>query len=255
LIGLTLLLVSCAGGGKTGTASEATTIAAPTTAAPATPSTSPTTAPPATGRPSTTTAPAVPCPLAAVPVAATGVATRSGDFDGDRTADTLRAYELGDEWHLRIELAGGRTGGDVVVAGVDPQTGLKPLGGFDIGGNQGDEAFAIVGRGASTAIVGLFVFTDCKLIRVTESGRPAEFTVGASALNRSGISCVLGTALQILKGTAPSDTGTPFDVVRTTYDLVGSTLRPANTSRATIAAGDPGLASSGALDCGRLSLS
>jgi hypothetical protein len=255
VLGLALLLGACDGGGTTDAASRATTTSEATTTTGASSTSTSTTAVTANGRPVTTTTPAVPCPLAPVPAGVTGVATRSGDFDGDRTADTLRAYKAGEDWHLRVELAGGNTGGDVVVSGVQPQTGLKPVGGFDIGGNKGDEAFAVVGSGASTDILGLFVFSGCTLIRVTAGGTPAELTVGASALNRSGVSCVLGTALQTLKATAPSDTGTPFAVVRSTYDLVGSVLRLANMSQATIAASDPGLTSSATLDCGRLSLS
>ncbi len=220
-----------------------TTEAAPTTAALPTSTTAP-----------TTTIAAPRCGQPAVGAGATSVTTKSGNFDGNGAADTLRAYKLGDEWHLRVELDGGTAGGDVVVPGVDPGSGLKALGGFSLDENFVDEAFAVVGAGASSTLVGIFVFKDCALIRVTEKGSPAALSVGASVLNRSGISCVLRTALQTLKDTAPPATGTPFTVVRSTYDLVGSTLVLANTSQTTIDSNDPALAPSAALDCGQLSL-
>lgn len=245
-VGLLLFLVACGSSGDTAAPASTTTSPAPSS----------TTSPPptaATGPTATTAAPGA-CPLAALPAGAGSATVKMGDFNGDKLADTLRSYKLGNDWHLRVELAGGTTGDDVVVAGADAGTGVKAVGGFNIDENLADEAFAVVGGGASTTIVGLFVFAKCALVRVTEKGVPAGFPVGASVLNRSGVSCVPGTAIQALRGTAPPATGTPFAVVRSTYDLAGTTLVLANTSQASIAAGDPALAPSAAFDCGGLTL-
>jgi len=222
----------------------------PTTSLPATATTA--TAAPSTSRPGTTGA----CPLAAIGGGATEVTAKPGDFDGNRVADTLRAYKLTGQWHLRVELAGGTSGGDLVVPDVDPATGLKAVGGFNIDENLADEAFAIVGSGASTTEVAIFTFTNCKLARVTANGRTIVFVIGATAQRRSGLSCVTGTALQVLSATAPPNTGTPFTASRTTFDLVGSDLVQANTSPPEMyGLDDPRLAPFARFDCGSLSLS
>lgn len=239
-------------------------------------STTPTTQPPTTAAPSATAAPAsgtsvttrlttttarpatnsATCPLAAIGAGATDVTTKPGDFDGNGVADTLRTYKLGSTWHLRVELAGGASGHDLVVPGVDPGTGLKAVGGFNLDENQSNEAFVVIGGGASTTLVAIFVFNNCQLTRVTEMGNAATFPVGASAQRRTGLSCVLGTALQTLSASAPPNTGTPFTGTRTTYDLVGSDLVQANVSaQETFAMNDPAGAVFSRFTCGSLSLS
>lgn len=219
-----------------------------------------TTAPPATATTPTpastavaTTSTTVACTLAPIGAGATNVTSKPGDFDGNGTPDTLRAYLLGNDWHLRVELSSGG-GADAVAAGVPSISGLKAIGGYNIDANLRDEAFAVVGSGAATAIVGLWTFANCQLTRVTVNGQPAEFPVGATVQNLSGLSCVQGTALQALKAQlAPS--GTTFNVQRMTYDLVGNTLVLANTPPTTaVPAGDPSLAPFGRLTCGALAL-
>jgi len=237
------------------TTSTTPTTEPPTTAAPTTTAASTS----ATTRQTTTTARPVAntqsCPLSAIGGGATDVTTKPGDFDGNGVVDTLRAYKLGSDWHLRVELSGAASGHDVVVPGVDPGTGLKAVGGFNLDENQSNEAFVVIGSGASTTLVAIFVFKNCQLTRVTEMGNAATFQVGASAQNRSGLSCVQGTALQTLSASAPPNTGTPFSGRRTTYDLVGSDLVQANVSpQETFGLNDPGLAPFSRFTCGSLSL-
>jgi len=195
------------------------------------------------------------CPLAAIGGGATDITTKPGDFDGNGVSDTLRAYKLTGQWHLRVELAGGASGADLIVSGIDPSTGLKAVGGFNLDGNIADEAFAIVGTGASTTLIGIFAFTNCKLVRVTQNGRETTFAIGASAQRRSGLRCVPGTALQALGAAVMPNTSTPFTASRTIFNLVGSNLVEANISPPeTYAATDPMLAPFGRFDCGSLSL-
>lgn len=210
-----------------------------------------------TGGPSTTPAPgsgADTCPLPAIGGGVTGVTTKPGNFDGNGAADTLRAYKVTGEWHLRVELDGGPSGDDLVVD-LDPSTGLKAVGGFNVGGNSADEAFAIISSGASATSHGIFTFTDCNLVQVGASDRRTTFLVEATAERRTGLRCVAGTALEILNAEVRPRTTTPFTATRTTFNLVGSDLVRANSSpEETYAVGDPRLEPFGRFDCGSLSL-
>jgi len=236
--------------GSTSTTEAPTTVAPTTTAASA--GTVTTRLTPTTVRPPPTTAAG---PLAGIGAGATDITTKPGDFDGNGVADTLRAYKLGGNWHLRVELAGGG-GYDLAVTGIDQVNGMRAIGGFNLNDNIADEAFATVGSGASSTFLGIFVFTNCQLVRVTQSGNVLTFEVGASAQRRSGLGCVSGTALQTLSASAPPTTGTPFTGTRTTYDLVGSNLIEANLSpQETYGVNDPLLAPFGRFSCGSLSLS
>ncbi len=139
--------------GTTASAAPTTTSSVPVTAAVPTTTTSPST----TVR-VTTTAGAESCPANPVPPGATMVTERpgSGDYDGDGHADGLRLYAVGGTWRLRAEPAGGG-GADVEIGPVRPGETVRPLGGADVNGDGVDEGFAIVGSGASTDVVGLFV--------------------------------------------------------------------------------------------------
>lgn len=260
VIGL-LLFAACGGDPKStatlaassSTTSEPSTTAVSTTLVVNPSSTTKVTTTPTTAKTTATTGQM--CSLASVGAGATNVTTKPGDFDGNGTPDVLRAYKLGNDWHLRVELGGGAGGSDLIVPGIDPVSGMKAVGGFNLNDTVAEEAFAVVGSGASTTLVGIFVFANCSLVRVTENGNPASFAVGASVLNRSGISCVQGGALQTLSATAPPNTGTPFTVARQTWDVVGTALVFVKVTQSTIASNDPALAASAKFDCGGLSLS
>jgi hypothetical protein len=218
---------------------------------------SPSADPPTQSAPSTSAAAgaaAARCPLPPLPGGVSGVTTKAGDFDGNGVADTLRAYSVGGEWHLRVELAGGQSGDDLVVE-VDPATGLKAVGGFNLGGSGADEALATVSSGPVAASIAVFAFTDCNLDQVTVNGRTATFVVEATAERRTGLRCVAGTGLQVLNAEQRPRT-TTFTTNRVTFNLVGSTLTQVNASAPeTYPAGDPMLAPFGRLDCGSLALS
>ena len=213
--------------------------------------------PPAQSTPGPSAAPgsgAVECPLPALPGGVSGVTTKPGDFDGNGVVDTLRAYSVGGEWHLRVELAGGRSGDDLVVD-VDPATGLKAVGGFNLGGTAAEEAFATVSSGLQASTIAVFAFTNCNLDQVTVNGRAATFLVEAAADRRTGLRCVAGTGLQVLNA-EQRPRATTFTTNRVMFNLVGSTLTQASVSPPeTYAADDPMLAPFARFDCGSLSLS
>ncbi len=218
-----------------------TTVAVSTTKAPATTVTTVT----------TVTTGGAACPASALPAGATDVTSASGNFDGDGKADTLQAYKVDGAWHLRTQrTAGGNT--DAAIPDVAATSAVKALGGYNIDANLTDEAFATVGSGAYTTLVGIWQATGCKLTRFTVKGEPATFPVGASVMNRVGLRCVSGTAVQGLEAQSNSE-GTVFTGSIGNYDVVGTALVLANSSPPqTLTATDPALGPYGALTCGGL---
>ncbi len=185
LVVVTLLLAGCTGGDDeaptTTTASTdgaTTTVEQTTTAAPATSST-------------VATAPADgdPCPAIAARAPQASDETIPVDFDGDGTPDTLRVYLAGSDWHVRGEIDGSGFH-DQVVPTAGP-SGVTPIFGARVNPDATEEAWVKIGSGASAAIVTLFVFRDCELLRPTLQGDPAELTLGASVRNASGVTCFM----------------------------------------------------------------
>lgn len=188
LAALGLALTACGG-------SDDDALTTPTTAAGASPTTGPAT-------PATTVAPGAgstvvsepdgesACPaLPAVPTQATDESIPV-DFDGDGTADSLRAYLADGDWHVRGEM-GGVGFHDQVVVPRGP-AGLEPLFGARLNpSDDTEEAWVRIGTGAYAGIVTIFVFRDCELQRPTLDGEPVELAVGASVKNAAGVSCFM----------------------------------------------------------------
>lgn len=204
--------------------------------------------------PSTTVGPGAACPISPIPTGATDVTGPAlGRFDGDGQTDALMAYKSAGVWYLRAELSSGGNV-DVAVPNVGVGDTVRPAGGFDIGGNASDEAFATVGSGAYAKIVGVWNSGGfCQLTRFTVNGQPSEFPVGASVGNRVGLSCVPGTALQAREMQA-NNTGTQYTGSVKNYDVVGTTLVLGLNTPQTLGAGDPGLALYSAFACGSLTV-
>lgn len=240
------VVMGACGGGGTSTATRTST----STRSPATPTS--TTAVVATTRAApTTVAPA--CPSTPLPANAASVTTAAGSFDADGRPDVLRAYQAAGAWHLRAELSIGGVV-DVTVGDIGPGDSVKALGGFNLDGGA-DEAFASVGSGSYTTQIGIWkAGAPCQLTRLTVTGRPSTFPVGASARNRAGLRCVAGTAVQVLE--SQSSDGITYTGTIANYDVVGTTLVLANTSPPQVVKdGDPALQAYGALTCGTVRLS
>lgn len=141
-----------------------------------------------------------PCPhVPDVPDGATDVSTADVDFTADGTADNLRIYQVGGVWHARVEVAGVGVS-DVVLAGSGPMTAI---GAATVGGVPQREGWVKVGSGSATDILGLLVFRDCALERVTLEGVPAEFPVGVSATAADGVACFgFNTGIEIFTTTS-----------------------------------------------------
>ncbi|MDQ6726983.1 MAG: hypothetical protein M3066_12575 [Actinomycetota bacterium] len=245
-VACTASMLACGGGGTTTVGSGATTT---TTAVPVTTTAAVTTTTRATGATTTVAG----CAAGALPAGATDVTSAAGNFDGDGKPDTLQAYKTAGVWHLRTQLtAGGNT--DAALPEVAATETVKALGGFNIDANLVDEAFATVGSGAYTTLVGIWQAAGCTLTRLTIKAERATFPVGASVRNRAGLRCVAGTAVQGLEAQSNAD-GTVFTGSIGNYDVVGTALVLANSSPPqTFGASDPAGLAYGQLTCGSLKL-
>jgi len=152
------------------------------------------------------------CPaLPPIPEGTQDVSRDVGDFDADRSLDALVAWRQGGTWRLRVALSTGG-GAEVEVPGVTSEHGLVTLGGTNLGGSPGAEAFAVVSQGAATTNVGVWALEACQLVRVLGAdGQPAEFPVGGTVLNGSGLRCAeVGGGVQLNVLSARSQDGTTF---------------------------------------------
>ncbi len=235
LVALLLVLVLGRGGGGEIAAATTTTTVAPgttpapttTTTAPATTTTVPTTTTtmavsPTSSSTTTTTIPTCP-PAPSLVSGATDVIAVTGDFDGDGVPDDLTTYldPAAGRRHVRVELAAGG-GSDRIIEDADPVMGSRPLGGHDLDGDGRDEAFVVVGSGASAQLVGLYAWSGCTLVRITLDGAPAVFPVGASVTHGEGLSCNGVGELDELR--VETTDGITWDGTRIPYQLAGSVL-------------------------------
>lgn len=199
LVVLALVGSACSGEAESTTTMSQTTAAplttttlavATTTAAVTTTTTAETTTSTTTTTTTTTTAPPTVCPVSPdLPAGTVTFAVVGGDFDGDGNEDGMLTYQAGvDDWRLRIVFADGGGADSPIVEGEDFAP-PRPIGGFDIDGDGAEEVFVTVGSGASTILVGFFDVAACVAARITESGVPAAFPIGASIGNSSGIYC------------------------------------------------------------------
>ena len=259
---LVALLAACGGDDEDTAASRASSTTATTTLAPATTVTTAGTATTATTtRPTATTAttaaPAPACPANAIAGTPADVTEGTGDFDGDGKGDVLKAYRLGSTWHLRAELAAGGAA-DTTVTPMGPAA-VKAIGGANLG-RPNHVAFATVGSGASTVIVGLYFLRSCQLGQVVNEEAAARFPVGASVGNQSGVECADhgsdGTQ-NLLWHEATSNDGTIYRATTKVYAFSGesiATVAPGVVGPSNIAAGSPGFSKYSTLTCGSLKL-
>jgi Ca2+-binding RTX toxin-like protein len=136
-----------------------------------------------------------------------------GDFDGNGITDTLYVWRSGVGWVAHIETDGG-FGGEIILptAGADS---AEAVGGYDVNRDGVDEAFVKVGFGAHADIIGLYTLYEpigspalgfsCGMKAITFHGVPAEaeFGIGASLMQQSGLACrANGTLREYQQGTA-----------------------------------------------------
>jgi hypothetical protein len=200
--------------GATTTAPATTASSAPATSAASTPGSSVSSTLPGKSQ----------CPPIAARAPQPTDATIPIDFDGSGTAETLRVYQQGADWHVRGEF-GGYAFDDQVVPGSGP---MAPVGAARLNPSDANqEAWVKVANGAYTEILTIFVFRDCRLQRATLDGEPAAFPVGASVRNAVGIGCFMfDQGIEVFSTT--SDDGVLYSGESQLYTL-DVTAQPAPT--------------------------
>ena len=193
-----------------------------------------------------------PCPAGpAIPADAAAGDTIAADLDLDGLDETVSTYFApGDSrWHLRVEWGSGGTT-DQIVTDSNGATPTRPIGPHDVDGDGTPELFAVVGSGASTALIGLYDVGPCQVHRVTLDGAPAVFPVGATVGTVSGLSC--GPVGDLDAHFAENTGGDMFEGGFAPHSLAGSVLTPGFGDGATFT-GDEAAALA-TFDCGSLVL-
>jgi hypothetical protein len=217
----------------------------------------------------TTTTPASsgPCDASPAPKSAINVTHADGDFNGDKTTDTLTVYGTGNAsqpspYHVQIELgaSGGTVDAVIADAATDDNQVVKALGGADITASaglppdgSGAEAFVQVGSGASASLVGVFQLIGCSLTRLVgpQGTEPSLFAIGGSVTHLDGLRCD-GTAggQRLVHLSAASNDGIAYDTKETRLQVQAGKFTPLGPPiTATVDGGDPALQAFSALDC------
>ncbi|MFH1331213.1 MAG: calcium-binding protein [Actinomycetota bacterium] len=125
--------------------------------------------------------------------------TAAADFDGNGVDDTLSVWKQGATWMAHIATDGGF--GTPYVLPTNQYEPARAIGGYDLNGDGADEAFLLVGTGASSQIVGVYSLWEavgspvtgfsCGLVPVVFSPIPAEasFVVDAGLFQQTGLQC------------------------------------------------------------------
>jgi hypothetical protein len=188
----------------------------------------------------------------------------SADFDGDGAIDSLSTYGTGTAsypapWHIRLDRASGGSV-DAVIPDATGPGNVRPLGGAEIsqsGGlppdGSGVEAFVQVGSGASVALIGIFQYQDCALVRITGPAAPdaAAFPVGGTVTHLDGLSCEgVAGGQRLIALSATSADGTTYTTSDQLLQIGSSAFTAPNPAIAgTVASGDPALGAYATISC------
>jgi hypothetical protein len=156
------------------------------------------------------------CPsIAPIASGSTNVTLASGDFAGDGSAnDVLKVYQLGSDWHVRVDI-GGQGVDDDVLAGSGPMTAI---GAATVNNDPMDEAWVKVSSGSATDVVGMLAFHNCNLQRVKLNNAPAAFAIGSTVTADDGLGC-FGFNVGIEVFSTTSNDGVTYNGISKIYTL------------------------------------
>ncbi|MEY2404697.1 MAG: hypothetical protein QOD38_2248 [Acidimicrobiaceae bacterium] len=207
------------------------------------------------------------CDASPPPASAINVTNAEGDFNDDSAADTLIVYGTGtatqpSPYHVQIALANSAGTIDTIIAdaATDNSQAVKALGGADITASaglppdgSGDEAFVLVGSGASDALVGVFQLVGCNLARLTgpRGTELSVFAIGGAVTHLDGLRCdgtAGGQRLVVLSATSNDaityeTSETRLEVHAGAFTVLGAPIT------ATVDGSDPQLQRFSTLDC------
>ncbi len=183
------------------------------------------------------------------------------DLDADGAPDLATTYVLADgSWHLRVDTSAGES----LDSGLDVDpgpAGVRPLGSVDLNGDpSAEELLVVVGAGAATEIVALFVRDRCDLVQIKVVDVPITFPVGASVGAVGGLECLdddgdgAMDTIVAWSGIAKFEAGEGvYDVDGVVYRVSGDQLEPVGDRRLRAQVGQADFVY-GQLSCGALSL-
>ncbi len=183
------------------------------------------------------------------------------DLDADGAPDLATTYVLADgSWHLRVDTSAGES----LDSGLDVDpgpAGVRPLGSVDLNGDpSAEELLVVVGAGAATEIVALFVRDRCDLVQIKVVDVPITFPVGASVGAVGGLECLdddgdgAMDTIVAWSGIANFEAGEGvYDVDGVVYRVSGDQLEPVGDRRLRAQVGQADFVY-GQLSCGALSL-
>jgi len=205
-----------------------------------------------------------------LPGTATDITDEAGDFDGDGTADHLQVFRNSGSWWARVETAAGFS--IIAPLQTNPAEAARSVGGRDLDGDGVDEAFIVVGQGASSEIVGIYTLFEpigspatgfsCGLLPAVFSGTPAraEFTIDAGLFLQSGLACRANHTLREFQQSTLDGVNYTQQRYDYTYDARFASGEPNLTSIGSSAvsltrpADDPPIDRAGQFTCGGLNL-
>ena len=119
-------------------------------------------------------------------------------------------------------------------AGADPVP-VTAVGGepAEVVATTADLTFAVVDRGASVDVVGVFTTVDCAFEPVTIDREAATFATGGSVNHGEGLRCEGDRITQLA---ATSDDGETYQATAITYELDGTALVEVDREASTIEA-------------------
>jgi hypothetical protein len=194
------------------------------------------------------------CGGTAAPPAAPQLTEATGDFDGDRTTDTMRVYSGGVNapYHVNVELGNSRGVIDAVIAdttSVDDHDAPKAMGAASIAGaGPGAAAFVALIPGASTQFVAIYEVVGCDLVHLARTDdHSGQFAIGGSVTHQGGLACV-ADGLTVFSAT--SSDGVSYDASTVQLQVQDHTLVPTGPPvTGTVTATDPAFAAFGTFDC------
>ena len=116
----------------------------------------------------------------------------------------------------------------------------------DVDGDGDEEVWMVVGHGASTTVMGLFLRDGCELRAVQIEGADAQFAVGGPVLLLQGVRC---EANRVVHLGATSEDGENFAALDLVYELRGTELVRVDDATSTFTADDPELQAYSSFDC------
>lgn len=172
------------------------------------------------------------------------------DSDGDEAPDEVSVHVL-EPGTVEVVLAhgaGGRSVLEVADENVSTFADVRVTAVADVDDDGDDDAWVVVGAGASVEIATLVLVDGCDLVRAEVDGRGSAFAFGASVGHLAGIECAEDGTFRTYEAENAGETA--YRGTMTTWSVgAGGTLEQTGTEPYEVDLADPGQARYTTLDC------